>query len=158
MERKMIVQMVEEACPFAKRTHMRLRESERADGMITLIMEDDPANLNAFGLIHAGAISGLVETVGGMSIMQHLDPMEILVLNSVLNIQYLHPAHGELTCEARTTEDEARVLMEEFKESGRADKAMDLKVMDSSGTMVAQAQATFRLMSTPDEYKKYFGA
>jgi hypothetical protein len=54
-------------------------------------------------------------------------------------------------------EAEAAVLMEEFKREGKADKAMDLKIVDSSGKMVAEAQATFRLIKTPEEYKKYFG-
>jgi uncharacterized protein (TIGR00369 family) len=157
MEKEMIVQVVEKACPFAQRTHLRLRELVEEEGRVTMVMEDDPANLNAFGLIHAGAICGLAETVGGMAIMRHLDPREILVLNTMLNIRYVHPPRGELLCTAQVVDEEARVLLDEFKISGKVDKAMDLKVMDSSGTMVAQAQATFRLIRTPEEYKKYFG-
>ena len=52
-------------------------------------------------------------------------------------------------------EAEAAALMEEFKREGKADKAMDLKLFDSSGRMVAQA--TSRLIKTPEEYKKHFG-
>jgi uncharacterized protein (TIGR00369 family) len=156
MEKEMIVQVVEKACPFAQRTHLRLRELVEEEGRVTMVMEDDPANLNAFGLIHAGAICGLAETVGGMAIMRHIDPREILVLNTMLNIRYVHPPRGELRCAAQVVDEEARVLLDEFETSGKADKAMDLKVIDSSGTMVAQAQATFRLIRTPEEYKKYF--
>ncbi len=156
MEKEMIVQVVEKSCPFAQRTHLRLREVVEGEGRVTMAMEDDPANLNAFGLIHAGAICGLAETVGGMAIMRHLDPREILVLNTMLNIRYVHPPRGELRCSAQVVDEEARVLLGEFKASGRVDKAMDLKVLDSSDTMVAQAQATFRLIPTPQEYKKYF--
>ena len=157
MEREMAVQVVERACPFAQRTHMRLREMDEGDGRVTLVMEDDPANLNAFGLIHAGAICGLAETAGGMAIFKYLDPREIIVLNTIFNIRFTHPPRGELRCTARVVEDEAAALMEEFEKEGKADKAMDLKILDSSGTVVAQAQATFRLIKTPEEYKKYFG-
>ena len=157
MDKEMIVQVVEKACPFAQRTHMRLRELDEGEGRVTLVMEEDQANLNAFGLVHAGAICGLAETAGGIAIMRHLDPREILVLNTVLSIRYIRMPRGELRCTARVVEEEARALLEEFKEKEKADKAMDLKIVDSAGEIVAQAQATFRLMPTPEEFKKYFG-
>jgi len=154
VDKEMIAQVVEKACPFAQRMHMRLREIDEGEGRVTLIMEDDPANLNAFGLVHAGAICGLAETAGGMAIMRHLDPREILVLNTVFNIRYIRQPRGELRCTARVVDEETRALLDEFKRAGKADKAMDLKVFDPSGTLVAQAQATFRLIPTPDEFKK----
>jgi uncharacterized protein (TIGR00369 family) len=157
MEKDMVVKIVESNCPFARRTHMRFREIEEGEEALTLIMEDDPANLNAFGLVHAGAMCGLAETVGGMALMRYVDPTETIVLNTVLNIRFTHPPRGELTCRARVTQKEADILLEEVAEKGRADKAMDLKILDSSGAMVAHAQATFRLLPTPEEYKAYFG-
>ncbi len=89
--------------------------------------------------------------------MRYLDPREVMVLNTVFNIRYSHPPRGELRCTARVVEEEARALLQEFEREGRADKAMDLKVFDASGKLVAQAQATFRLIKTPEEYKRYFG-
>jgi uncharacterized protein (TIGR00369 family) len=157
MEKEMMVQVVEKTCPFAARTHVRFRELEEEEGRVTMIMEDEPANYNAFGLVHAGAMCGLAETTGGMAIFRYLDPRKIIVLNTIFNIRYGHPPRGELRCSAQVTAEEARVLLEEFEREGRVDKAMDLKIFDTSGTMVAQAQATFRLIKTPDEYKKYFG-
>jgi uncharacterized protein (TIGR00369 family) len=156
MEKEMVVQIVENNCPFARWTHMRFREIDESGGALTLVMEDEPSNLNAFGLVHAGAMCGLAETVGGMALMRYVDPRETIVLNTVLNIRFTHPPRGELTCGARVTREEADILLAEVAEKGRADKAMDLKILDSSGMMVAHAQATFRLLSTPDEYKKYF--
>ncbi len=158
MEKEMLVQVVEKACPFAQRTRLRVDALDEERGSVTLAMGDDPANLNAFGLVHAGAICGLAETAGGMAIMRHFDPRKTLVLNTVFNIRYVHPPRGELRCTARVVEEEARALREEFEREGRADKAMDLKVLDSSGALVAQAQATYRLIRTPEEYRKYFGA
>lgn len=156
MEKEMIRGVVEEACPFAQRTHLKVREVDEETGRVTLVMKGDPANLNAFGLVHAGAICGLAETAGGMAIMRYMDPREVLVLNTVFNIRYLHPPRGELTCTARVVEEESRALLEEFRERGKADKALDLKVYDSAGTLVAQAQATFRLIPTPEEYREFF--
>ncbi len=157
MEKEMMVQVVEESCPFAQRTRMKIREVDEAGGSVTLAMEDDPANYNAFGLIHAGAMCGLAETAGGMAIFRYLDPRETIILNTVFNIRFTSPPRGELRCTARVVEEEAAALREEFRKEGRADKAMDLKIMDSSGKVVAQAQATFRLIHTPEEYRKYFG-
>ena len=157
MDREMIVQVVEKSCHFAQRTHFQLLEVDEKEGRVTMIMEDDPANLNAFGLIHAGAICGLAETVGGMAIMRHLNPLEILVLNTIFNIRFTNPPRGELRCTAQVVDEEARTLLDTFNKEGKADKAMDLKVLDASGIIVAEAQATFRLITTPDEYKKYFG-
>jgi acyl-coenzyme A thioesterase PaaI-like protein len=155
MEAEMMVKMVEGACPFASRSHMRVTRIGE-DGNITMILEDNPSNLNAFGLVHAGAICGLVETAGGMSIFNYLDPMDFIVLNSVLSIRFTSMPTGELRCTARCGGDEVQALLEEYRIFGKADKAMDLKVLDISGKMVAQAQATFRLMATPERFKEQF--
>ncbi len=155
MEAELMVKMVEGACPFAKRSHMRVTRVGEV-GYITMILEDHPDNLNAFGLVHAGAICGLVETAGGMAIFNYLDPMDFVVLNTVLNIRFTAMPRGELRCTARVSGDEVLSVLEEFRLYGKADKSLDLKVLDTSGKIVAQAQATFRLMSTPEEFKKYF--
>ncbi len=155
MEAQLMVKMVEGACPFAQRSGMRVTRIGE-DGNITMILEDDPSNLNAFGLIHAGAICGLVETAGGMAIFNYLDPMDFIVLNTVLNIRFTAMPRGELRCSARVSGDEVLVVLEEYRITGKADKAMDLKVLDATGKMVAEAQATFRLMSTPPEFKEHF--
>ena len=65
---------------------------------------------------------------------------------------------GELRCSARMTREEVDVLIDEFRLEGKADKSINLKVLDSSGKMVADAQATFRLMATPDMFKERFAA
>jgi acyl-coenzyme A thioesterase PaaI-like protein len=155
MDAELMVKMVEGACPFAQRSHMRVTRVG-GEGYVTMILEDDSSNLNAFGLVHAGAICGLVETAGGTAIFSYLDPAEFLVLNSILNIRFIAMPRGELRCSALVTRPEVDALVEEFRINGKADKAMDLKVLDTSGTPVAQAQATFRLMATPDEFKQYF--
>ncbi len=155
MQAEMMVRLVEESCPFASRSRMRVTRIGE-DGNITMILEDDESNLNAFGLVHAGAICGLVETAGGMSIFNYLDPMDFVVLNSVLNIRFTAMPSGELRCTARCGEDEVNVMLEEYRIFGKADKAMDLKVLDAEGKMVAQAQATFRLIATPEHFKEKF--
>ena len=155
MEKELMVRMVEGGCPFAKRSGMRV--SEAGDTMVSMVLEESQANLNAFGLVHAGAICGLVETAGGMAIFNHLDPREQMVLNTVLNIRFIAMPRGEQRCTARVGEDEVRALAEELAASGKADKTVDMKVLDSSGKTVAQAQATFRLMQTPEQFKKYLG-
>jgi len=156
MQEEMLKSIVERGCPFAQDHHMRVVEMAE-NGTATMVLDDHPSNYNAFGLIHAGAICGLVETCGGMGIFHYLDdPRKIIVLNTLLNIRYISMPIGELRAVTRVTEHEARALVEEFEEFGRADKAMDVKVLDSSGKMIAQAQATYRLMKTPEQFKKYF--
>lgn len=156
MEREKLVRVVEEMCPFARRTHLRMERIDEDRGEVTVVMGDNPANLNAFGLVHAGAICGLAETAGGMAIMLHLDPGESMVLNTVLNIRFRHPPRGELRCTARVLQEEAEALLSELRQGRGADKALDLKVLDSSGNLVAQAQATFRLIRTPEHYRDHF--
>jgi uncharacterized protein (TIGR00369 family) len=155
MDKEFMTRMVEGGCPFAKRSGMRVLEVEK--GNVSMVLEEDQANLNAFGLVHAGAICGLVETAGGMAIFNHLDPREHMVLNTILNIRFIAMPRGELRCTARVGEDEVRALLDELAAGEKADKSVDLKVLDSSGKTVAQAQATFRLMPTPEEFKKYLG-
>ena len=157
MEAELMVKMVEQACPFAGRSGLRLTRIGE-DGNITMILEDEPSNLNAFGFVHAGAVCALAETAGGMAIFNYLDPMDFMVLNTVLNIRFTAMPEGELRCTARCNRGEAEALIEEFRIFGKADKAMDLKVLDASGKMVAQAQATFRLMATPEQYRERFAS
>jgi len=155
MEKEFMVRMVEGGCPFAKRSGMRV--SEVKDSGVSMVLEEDQANLNAFGLVHAGAICGLVETAGGMAVFNHLDPGKHMVLNTILNIRFMAMPRGELRCTARVGEDEVRVLLDDVEAGIKPDKSVDLKVLDSSGKTVAQAQATFRLMPTPEEFKKFLG-
>lgn len=157
MDAEMMVKMVEGACPFAQRSHMRVTRVGD-EGYITVILEDNPANLNAFGLVHAGAICGLVETAGGVALFNYLEPTDFIVLNTVLSIRYVSMPRGELRCTAWVSGQEVEMLLDDFRINGKADKAMDLKVLDDTGKMVAQAQATYRLMATPEEFKKQFAA
>lgn len=157
MDAELMVKVVEEACPFARRSRIRVTRVAE-EGYITAILEESEENLNAFGLIHAGAICGLAETAGGMALFNFLDPMEFIILNTVLNIRYVAMPRGELRCTARVVREEVDVLVEEFRLLGKADKAIDLKVLDDSGRIVARAQATYRLMATPEEFKAYFAA
>lgn len=155
MDAELMVKMVEGACPFASRSKMRVTRVGD-EGNITMILEDNPENLNAFGLVHAGAICGLAETAGGMAIFNYLNPMEFLVLNSVLNIRFTAMPRGELRCSVRVAQEEVEAMLSDFQITGRADKAVSLKVLDASGKLVADAQATYTLIVTPDELKKYF--
>ncbi len=140
-------------CPFAQRSGMRMEPSDLG---IMGILEDVPANLNAFGLVHAGAICGVMETAGGMALFQHIEPGTLIVLNTVFNVRFGHAPRGELRCEALVSAEEVARLIDEVAREGRADKAMDLKCVDAEGVLIAQAQATFRLMPMPETYRPYF--
>ncbi len=155
MEKEMVIKIIEERCPFARESGMRVRDVSD-EGAVTITMEENENNLNAFGITHAGPICGLAETTGGAALMKYLDPREFILLNEVLNIRFIHPARGTLKCSVRVTDEEFAALTEEVVANGRADKAMDLKIFDTEGTLVAEAQATFRIMPTPPEYRKFF--
>ncbi len=156
MEVENLVGMVEQRCPFAQRSSMRLREVKGEDGWITMALEESKENENAFGLVHAGVICGLAETAAGAALLFYVDPAEFIVLNTVLNIRFIAPPRGELSCTARVTDGEFAVVMEEVIASGGADKTVDVKVRDDTGKVVADAHATFRVMPTPPQYKHYF--
>ncbi len=156
MKEEMIAGMVEQRCPFAQRSHLRVRKVESEEGRVVMALEDSPDNLNAFGLVHAGAICGFAETTAGAALLSHLDPAEYIVLNTILNVRFTAPGKGELICSARVTEGEFVAVMEEVMAEGRADKTVDFKVKDASGKVVAAGQATFRIMPTPEEYHRYF--
>lgn len=156
MEPGFMTMMVEGNCPFASRSHMKVRKI--AGGTVTLALEDDPSNYNAFGLVHAGAICGLAETAAGMAIFQYLDPSEVIVLNTVLEIRFVSMPVGELTCAASAGEEEVLAVLEAQRSGEKAASSLDVEVVDSSGKVVARAAATFRLMTTPDQFKKYFTA
>ena len=152
MEKELMVMMVEGGCPFARNSHMKVGEVA-GDGTVTMFLEDDASVLNAFGLVHAGAICGLVETTGGMAIFNYLDPRVHIVLNTILDIRFIGMPRGRLTCEATVVPEEVKAVKGELAGTGRADKTVDVKVLDSARKLIARAQATFRLMPTPEEFK-----
>lgn len=156
MDSENLVGMVEQRCPYAQRSQMRMLTVEKDEGKVTMALEESQDNHNAFGLVHAGAICGLAETATGSALLSYLDPSEYIILNTVLNIRFVAMPRGELTCAARVTADEFAVIMEEVIASGKADKTVDTKVKDSAGKVVAEAHATFRVMPTPAEFKPYF--
>lgn len=155
MEERLMKMMVEGGCPFAQRSHMKVKQVGPG-GRVSMVLEDDESNLNAFGLVHAGAMCGLVETTAGMAVFNFVDPMEFLVLNTVLDIRFVAMPRGELTAGAMVVEQEMTPLVEEARQTGRADKTVDCKVFDTNGKMVASAQATFRLLPTPEDIKARF--
>ncbi len=155
MQNEMLRETIERRCPFARENGMQVIEVSE-EGTVTMAMEESEGSLNAFGIIHAGAICGLAETAGGAALMKHLDPSEFIPLNTVLNIRFIHPARGTLKCSVKITDEEFGVLREEVAANGKADKAMDLKIFDAENNLVAEAQATFRIMPTPPQFRKYF--
>ncbi len=154
MDTDMMIMMVEGACPYAQRSHLRVTRS--GGDAVRMIMEDDRSNYNAFGLVHAGAMSGLVETAGGMAVFNHLDPFEHVALNTGLDIRFVRMPRGELYCDAAVTKEQADEAVRRHREGEKADTALELEVRDGEDKVVAKARATFRLISTPEEFKAHF--
>jgi len=120
-----------------------------------MILEENPDNLNAFGLVHAGAICGLAETAGGMAIFNYLDPMEFLVLNTVLNIRFVAMPRANCAAACGWLPRRSKRCSPTFRFSagrqGREPQGAGFLGQDG-GRRPGELSAD----GDPDEFKKYF--
>lgn len=95
-------QQLIEALPFSRALAMRLERLEHGHAVISMPWDARLVGDPRSGVIHGGAVSALMDTTAGASVMARTDGSEITATLD-LRIDYMRPARPgqRLTCEAR---------------------------------------------------------
>lgn len=105
---------------------------ERSVERIVTRLPDSPRFHNRKGDVHGGAAATLIDTTLGFASTEG-DPEGTASSTLMLTISYLAPARGELRCTST------------WQRRGRSIRFLEAAVTDETGTLVATAQATFKV-------------
>lgn len=97
-----------------------------------MALPDLPRFQNRKGDVHGGAAATLIDTTLGFAATAG-DPPGTSSSTLMLNVSYLAPARGRLTCTSS------------WQRRGRSIRFLEASVEDEAGTLVARASATFKV-------------
>jgi len=143
MDASAIQQLLIDGIPLAR--FIGLQVDEVGPGMVRLHMPFTPNTQNHLGTAYAGGIFSLAELAGGVLLVSSFDPAQHLMLARRLEIEYLHPGRGTLSCAPRLPDDLVAETRATIAQQGKADLSLSIEVMDADGEVVAHVQATYYL-------------
>jgi acyl-coenzyme A thioesterase PaaI-like protein len=123
--------------PFAK--HLGLELTEVGAGTAQAKLPDEKFNNNHIGAQHAGALFTAGETASGAAVAGVLG-QRILLLRTVVKdaqIRFLKVARGAILANAVVSGD-AKGIANSIDDAGKAEFAVDVSLVDQSGTVVAE--------------------
>lgn len=123
-----------------------IKIEEIGPGHARVVMPADPKINNHLGSQHAGAVFTLAETASGAAMAGGFADL-ILDLRPVAKqagIQYLKVLQGSTRAEARVKGDIA-ALKKTLQDEGKVAFPVDVDVIDTEGTLVAQVQVDWYL-------------
>ena len=117
--------------PFYR--HLGLELDALADGRSTIRLPFRPEYGNTRGEMHGGAVAALVDAAMSQAVRSTI-PMGAAVATITMTLNYLAPAHGELTGRGTVVRGGKSVVFAECE------------VTDAKGGAVCRASATFRVL------------
>ena len=78
-------------------------------------------------------------------LVSNFDPVQHLMLARRLEIEYVHPGRGTLSCAPRLSDDLVAETRATIAQQGKADLPLSIEVIDADGEVVARVQATYYL-------------
>lgn len=119
---------------------------EIGNGTARVVMPADPKINNHLGSQHAGAVFTLAETASGAAMAGGFADliMELRPVAKEARIQYLKVLKGSTRAEGKVTGDLAE-LKARLKADGKIAFPVQVDIIDSEGTLVAQVQVEWYL-------------
>ena len=117
--------------PFVKKVGI----TKRADDQLELTFKEDVQN--HLQTIHASAQFTLAETASGKALLQQFPELEgkVIPLLRDADIKFKKPALKTIHAEASISDELRLKFSEQLAKKGRASIAVDVKIVDSEGTM-----------------------
>ena len=128
--------------PFVERTGITALEMN-PDG-IRLMVPLEP-NINHIGIMYAGALWTLAETLGGAAYRVYLLSEGTFPIVKRLNIKFVRPAATDITCEYKMELSEASKIVDACNKNGKADFDIALELKDAKGTVVAVTEGFYQV-------------
>ena len=128
--------------PFISRTGLKVVKMDK-DG-IRIKMPLEP-NINHIGIMYAGALWTLAESMGGMAYQLYLAMEGTFPIVKALNIKFLRPATSDITCDYKMDTAEASLVKKECGENGKANYDLSLELKDAKGEVVAVTEGFYQV-------------
>jgi len=113
--------------------HLGLKLDALADGRSAIRLPFQKYFSNTRGEVHGGAVAALVDAAMSQAVRSTI-ALGASVATISMNLNYLAPAHGELTCKGTVVR------------GGKSVAFAEAEVTDEKGSAVCRGSATFRLM------------
>ena len=121
-------------------------EVERSDHEeVRIGMKRTEALSNHVGIFHAGALFTVAETATGVAAWGVVPDDAAYVLLRGAEIHYTRRAEGDVVAVARVADGAASAARDAFAASSRADAAVEVTVLDSSGETVFRGTFDYAL-------------
>jgi uncharacterized protein (TIGR00369 family) len=133
---------VGQTVPFISRTGLEFEKMDKEG--IRLKMPLAP-NINHIGIMYAGALWTLAETMGGAAYQAYLALEGTFPIVKALNIKFLRPALSGITCDYRMDPAEAVRVRQECEEKGKANFDLSLELKDAKGEVVAVTEGFYQV-------------
>ena len=102
-------------------------------------------NINHIGIMYAGALWTLAETMGGAVYQVYLMVEGTFPIVKSLNIKFVKPAPTDITCEYQMDKETAAGIVDACKQNGKADYTIALELKDDKGNVVAVTEGVYQV-------------
>ena len=102
-------------------------------------------NINHIGIMYAGALWTLAETMGGAVYQVYLMVDGTFPIVKTLNIKFVKPAATVITCEYQMDAATAQGIVAACNQNGKADYNIALELKDAQGNVVAVTEGVYQV-------------
>ena len=144
MDYEPLKQMLTSAVPFNR--HVGLEILEIGPGTASVRLPEGPQLLNHVGTQHAAALFAAAEAASGAAMAGAFADlmMQVTPLARGAQVNYLKPARGPITANARLTED-ADAIRARLAAGGKTDFAAEVQLVDGQGVTVAETTVSWHI-------------
>jgi thioesterase domain-containing protein len=128
--------------PFVARTGIKAIQLDLDKILLMMPLE---SNENHVGIMYAGALFTLAETIGGAVGRVYLRMVDAFTIVKGVNIKFTRPAKTDITCEFRMDPNEAKQIVDKCETKGKADFEIHLELKDAGGNVVAMAEGIYQI-------------
>ncbi len=146
MEYSELERLITDTIPWVKDSGLRVDLMAKNHIRLTVPPEK---HLNHVGIVYAGTHFMLMEVAGAALYFATYGLNNLVPVNKHMEISYLKPAFGDISCELSLDEETARAMMAPVEQRGRGDWILDMAVTDTSGVTVSKARCNYYLIPTP---------
>ncbi len=150
---KVVADYAETGIEGIRRTGLRVLELRERYLKILMPLE---GNVNHVGMMYAGSLFTLGETVGGVLYGVSFDRQKFFPIVTEVTIRFRRPALSDVTVEVGLDEQEAARIQAEAERKGKASFTLNLELKDVGGEVVSEVEGTWQIRRIPEGMENPF--
>lgn len=139
---EIVRQLTEEQIAFVQRSGLKAEVLEPGHVRLRMPLA---GNQNHIGSMYAGALFTLAEIPGGALFLTSFDSQRCYPIAKELQLRFRRPATSDIRVEARLADEQIEQLRKQLEEQGKAEYALELRLTDASGEVVAESRSLYQL-------------